>query len=191
MSATVLYMSMSLDGFIAGPNEGPGNGLGDGGDRLHEWVLANADPDADLVLGGHLTGANAQVFGEVRGALGRGRGRRDDERLDVVELAGGAVEHLRRPHGRGLGGRVAAAGDLHPGVRFVQRRLLREVLVPGGEPGDPLRCGIAYFLGIPLDFLLRFEVHPASLSVVELGDWGAKVLCVNDRGGELFWAERA
>jgi dihydrofolate reductase len=39
MSATVLYMSMSLDGFIAGPNEGPGNGLGDGGERLHEWVF--------------------------------------------------------------------------------------------------------------------------------------------------------
>jgi probable phosphoglycerate mutase len=57
--------------------------------------------------------------------------------------------------------------------------------------GDPLRCGLAYFLGMPLDFLLRFEVHPASLSVVELGDWGAKVLCINDRSGELFWAERA
>ena len=39
MSATVLYMSMSLDGFIAGPNEGPGNGLGDGGHRLHEWYF--------------------------------------------------------------------------------------------------------------------------------------------------------
>jgi hypothetical protein len=34
--ATVLYMSMSLDGFIAGPNAGPGNGLGDGGERLHD-----------------------------------------------------------------------------------------------------------------------------------------------------------
>jgi dihydrofolate reductase len=40
MSATVLYMSMSLDGFIAGPNERPGNGLGDGGHRLHEWYFA-------------------------------------------------------------------------------------------------------------------------------------------------------
>jgi dihydrofolate reductase len=37
MSTTVLYMSMSLDGFIAGPNERPDNGLGDGGLRLHEW----------------------------------------------------------------------------------------------------------------------------------------------------------
>ena len=30
MSSTVLYMSMSLDGFIAGTNERPDNGLGDG-----------------------------------------------------------------------------------------------------------------------------------------------------------------
>ena len=35
-------MSMSLDGFIAGPNAGPGNGLGDGGDRLHEWIYGLA-----------------------------------------------------------------------------------------------------------------------------------------------------
>jgi probable phosphoglycerate mutase len=57
--------------------------------------------------------------------------------------------------------------------------------------GDPLRCAIGFFLGIPLDMLLRFEVHPGSLSVVELGEWGVKVLCVNDRGGELRWSERA
>ena len=29
MPKSVLYMSMSLDGFIAGPNESPDNGLGD------------------------------------------------------------------------------------------------------------------------------------------------------------------
>ncbi|SFS13670.1 Dihydrofolate reductase [Microbacterium sp. cf046] len=39
MGSTVLYMSMSVDGFIAGPNETDENGLGDGGDRLHEWVF--------------------------------------------------------------------------------------------------------------------------------------------------------
>jgi dihydrofolate reductase len=37
MGATVLYMSMSLDGFIAGPNERPDNPLGDDGLRLHAW----------------------------------------------------------------------------------------------------------------------------------------------------------
>lgn len=35
MSATVLDMSMSLDGFIAGPADGIGDGLGDDGHRLH------------------------------------------------------------------------------------------------------------------------------------------------------------
>src|SRR5262245_19276144 len=35
--ASVLHMSMSLDGYIAGPNDEPGNPGGDGFDRLHEW----------------------------------------------------------------------------------------------------------------------------------------------------------
>ncbi|WP_026555017.1 dihydrofolate reductase family protein [Arthrobacter sp. 35W] len=37
MSSSVLYMSMSLDGYIAGPNDGPEHPGGDGFDRLHEW----------------------------------------------------------------------------------------------------------------------------------------------------------
>ena len=37
MSASVLYMSMSLDGYIAGPNDTPDNPGGDGFMRLHEW----------------------------------------------------------------------------------------------------------------------------------------------------------
>ena len=45
VSAAVLYMSMSLDGFVAGPNEGPGNGLGDGGERLHDWSMTGGGAD--------------------------------------------------------------------------------------------------------------------------------------------------
>ena len=37
MSVSVLYMSMSLDGYIAGPNDEVGNPGGEGFDRLHEW----------------------------------------------------------------------------------------------------------------------------------------------------------
>ncbi len=37
MSNSVLYMSMSLDGYIAGPDDKPGNPGGDGFMRLHEW----------------------------------------------------------------------------------------------------------------------------------------------------------
>jgi dihydrofolate reductase len=68
-------MSMSLDGFIAGPNEGPDNGLGDGGHRLHEWFLMGADADHKEVAG-RLAGANRQVFDELMatGAVVAGRG---------------------------------------------------------------------------------------------------------------------
>lgn len=41
MAASVLYMSMSLDGYIAGPNDGPDNPGGDGFGRLHEWFYRN------------------------------------------------------------------------------------------------------------------------------------------------------
>ena len=73
MSATVLYMSMSLDGFVTGPNVRPDNGLGDGGHRLHEWVVTGADADHK---GARPAGVNGTVFDEVMatGAVVAGRG---------------------------------------------------------------------------------------------------------------------
>jgi dihydrofolate reductase len=38
MGRLVLYMSMSLDGFIAGPDDRPGQELGRGGGRLFNWL---------------------------------------------------------------------------------------------------------------------------------------------------------
>ena len=74
MSATVLYMSMSLDGFIAGPNEGPGNGLGDGGHRLHEWAMTAGH--VDLQGTSDRGGVNGQIVDESMstGAVVAGRG---------------------------------------------------------------------------------------------------------------------
>jgi dihydrofolate reductase len=74
VSATVLYMSMSLDGFIAGPNEGPGNGLGDGGHRLHEWFMTDGDLDLDgLRRSGRVNGQIVDEFMST-GAVVAGRG---------------------------------------------------------------------------------------------------------------------
>jgi dihydrofolate reductase len=42
------WISMSLDGYIAGPNDRPGNPLGDGGERLHEWFFDAKGSDADM-----------------------------------------------------------------------------------------------------------------------------------------------
>ncbi|ANF33481.1 DNA-binding protein [Leifsonia xyli] len=49
MTRIVADITMSLDGFVTGPNAGPGNGLGDGGEALHRWVFAG-DPADDRIL---------------------------------------------------------------------------------------------------------------------------------------------
>ena len=83
MASTILYMSMSLDGFVAGPNEGPGNGLGDGGARLHEWALTGAGGDAGGVPAVVSHGVNGRIVEEFMstGAVVAGRA--------TFELAGG------------------------------------------------------------------------------------------------------
>jgi dihydrofolate reductase len=67
-------MSMSLDGFIAGPNESPDNGLGDGGERLHEWVFQGAEDGLEAAVA-RLRGVNHQIFDEFMstGAVVAGR----------------------------------------------------------------------------------------------------------------------
>jgi dihydrofolate reductase len=82
MSKTVLYMSMSVDGFIAGPNDGPDNGLGDGGHRLHEWFLPDADAD-HTGAADHLVGVNRELMDELMATGAVVAGRR------TFELAGG------------------------------------------------------------------------------------------------------
>jgi dihydrofolate reductase len=39
MGRVIAELSVSLDGFSAGPNVAVGNGMGDGGERLHEWMI--------------------------------------------------------------------------------------------------------------------------------------------------------
>jgi dihydrofolate reductase len=75
MSSTVLYMSMSLDGFITGPNVSTENGLGDGGHRLHEWCLPGYDGDFKAAIA-RQQGVNREVFAEsmTTGAIISGRG---------------------------------------------------------------------------------------------------------------------
>jgi dihydrofolate reductase len=71
MSKSVLTMSMSLDGFITGPDDGPDNGLGTGGERLHAWL----GDWTGTPRGFDPPGASGQVFDEsmATGAVVVGR----------------------------------------------------------------------------------------------------------------------
>ena len=113
MSATVLYMSMSLDGFIAGPNETRDHGLGDGGMRLHEWVMSGADADRKAVT--RPPGVNGQVFSEfmTTGAVVAGRG--------TVEPAG----YWRGDHHDGVP--IFILSRHEPAAKFAQMPLVTYV----------------------------------------------------------------
>ena len=76
MPASVLYMSMSLDGYIAGPNDEPNNPGGDGFDRLHEWITT---PDGEY---GRPAGPAGELFDEWNATGAVLAGRRTVEQVD-------------------------------------------------------------------------------------------------------------
>ena len=104
-----LYMSMSLDGFIAGPEDGPGRGLGVAGEPLHAWLSdGGVDPGSHRPGG---VGANTRVFDEMMSTRAVITGRR------TFDYAG------------------AWGGDHHDGVPvFVLTRSL-----PDEPPAGPVR----------------------------------------------------
>jgi dihydrofolate reductase len=61
MAKVVLYMSMSLDGFITGPDDGLEHGLGVNGERLHDWLRTGGDPRPHRPA----DGPGATVFDEL------------------------------------------------------------------------------------------------------------------------------
>ena len=76
MSTVVLDVSMSLDGFTAGPNIGEANPMGEGGERLHEWMwTAGNGPDggADGGFSPMDAEVGAAVIGRRTFDLGVGR----------------------------------------------------------------------------------------------------------------------
>jgi dihydrofolate reductase len=76
MSTSVLYMSMSLDGYIAGPNDEPGNPGGDGFGRLHEWFVT---PEGEF---GRPEGPAGELWDEMHAAGAVLAGRRTAEQVD-------------------------------------------------------------------------------------------------------------
>src|SRR5688500_2371596 len=49
MTKVVADITMSLDGFVTGPDPGLESGLGRGGEPLHDWVMEGNDVDAAVL----------------------------------------------------------------------------------------------------------------------------------------------
>jgi dihydrofolate reductase len=116
MSQVIAQLSISLDGFIAGPDQGPDDPIGVGGLRLHEWHWQAGEPlhEADVpardelmsTKGAYVMGRN--MFGPIRGEwVGDWRGWWGDEppyhapvfvlthhAHEPIEMSGGTVFHF-------------------------------------------------------------------------------------------------
>ncbi|UJA20720.1 dihydrofolate reductase [Thermoleophilia bacterium SCSIO 60948] len=91
MSKSILYMSMSLDGFIAGPNDTEAQGLGTDGMVLHDWLnLSGSGTDLSFAP----EGESRRIFDEMMstGAVLTGRrtfdhgGHWDGDHHDGVQI---------------------------------------------------------------------------------------------------------
>jgi probable phosphoglycerate mutase len=129
----------------------------------------------------------------------------DHHQLEVIQLPG----VIEADYGEWTGGKISdlAKTDLWKTVQIVPSR----ARFPGGEsisemqsrmvtaleqvvakhPGemivvvshaDPIKAAIAHFSGVHLDLFQRVIVSPASVSVFELGPYGAALVKCNDTG---------
>ena len=68
MGKVSFNITMSLDGYVAGPDDGPDNGLGEGGESLHEWALELASWRNRHGLEGGETNASSEIMEEMGSA---------------------------------------------------------------------------------------------------------------------------
>ncbi|HZK74995.1 MAG TPA: dihydrofolate reductase family protein [Clostridia bacterium] len=89
MGVVTCQISISLDGFVAGPNQGIENPIGEGGMRLHDWVFSTASWRRQHGEEGGADGPDSEVADEVfqgvgayimgRNMFGGGSGRWDQK----------------------------------------------------------------------------------------------------------------
>ena len=63
MALVICDMSISLDGYVTGPNDSRENPFGDGAGMLHDWMSGAATDDDRAILDGVIAGTGAVVMG--------------------------------------------------------------------------------------------------------------------------------
>ena len=69
MTMVAAGITTSLDGYVTGPNDGPGKGLGEGGERLHYWVFGGPWSYEEEPRG-EPTGADKEFMDSAVGRVG-------------------------------------------------------------------------------------------------------------------------
>jgi dihydrofolate reductase len=89
MGKVVFNMTVSLDGFVAGPNDGPENGMGNGGDRLFNWYFSG-DTEIPISDGNMILKVSAQSAELLKAAFETyGAGIWGRRTFDIAKAWGG------------------------------------------------------------------------------------------------------
>ncbi len=173
MSRVVLEMSMSLDGYVTGPDLSGDEPMGRGGEALHEWMFAGRSPaESRKSQTEHFSGIGAVIMGRRMVDLGIGHWgeepvfgapcfvvtHRAAETIvkqggtSYIFVLGGVAEALRRAQEAAGAKDVLVNGGADVNRQFLHAGLVDEVrlhLVPvalGG--GAPLFDGTRPDLGL-------------------------------------------
>jgi len=147
MGKLVFDISMSLDGFVAGANVRLEAGLGDDGERLHNWAFNSADP-RNLELIKDWTNTGAVIVGRTTydlsipywgadGPLGAARvptvvlshSVPDDVPQGSVYIFADSVEDAYEKANHAAGDRVIGVQGPNTAQQFIQRGLIDEIFI--------------------------------------------------------------
>jgi probable phosphomutase (TIGR03848 family) len=99
-------------------------------------------------------------------------------KLELWKTVQAAPSRVRFPEGEAMVamqarmvGAIEALATAHPGETVVVV-----------SHADPIKAAVAHFTGLPLDLFQRIAVAPASVTVLELGRFGATLVKSNDTG---------
>ena len=70
--SVIATITTSVDGYVTGPDDGPGLGLGRGGERLHYWVMGGPWTYDDETHDFAMSGADKEFYDDLTSGLGAG-----------------------------------------------------------------------------------------------------------------------
>jgi broad specificity phosphatase PhoE len=116
----------------------------------------------------------------------------DLDEVDFGEWSGKTFEELNRDAGWRYWNDVRHKARTPSGESMldVQSRMLRRMETScsahsgGGvvlvSHADVIKTAVCHVLGLPVENCFRFDIDPASVTTLVMGDWGAKLLKLND-----------
>jgi probable phosphoglycerate mutase len=99
-------------------------------------------------------------------------------KLDLWKTVQAAPSRVRFPEGEAM---VAMQARMVEAIEALAVDHPGETVVVVSH-ADPIKAAVAHFTGLPLDLFQRIAVAPASVTVLELGQFGATLLKSNDTG---------